>query len=125
MPRSTRWSPPAYSPRSGGFNLLGTLGSGWLSDWSHNRVLLAAYYGFRGLSLIWLPFSGFSLVGLSLFAMFYGLDFIATVPPTVRLTAQAFGREQAPLVFGWIYAAHQSAAGLMAFAAGISRDFLA
>ena len=57
--------------------------------------------------------------------MFYGLDFIATVPPSVRLTAQAFGREQAPLVFGWIFAAHQLGAGLMAFAAGISRDLLA
>ena len=57
--------------------------------------------------------------------MFYGLDFIATVPPTVRLTAQAFGREQAPLIFGWIFAIHQLGAGLMAFAAGISRDLLA
>ena len=109
----------------GVFDLLGTVGSGWLSDRFDNRWLLVGYYGFRGLSLIWLPYSGFSLVGLSFFAMFYGLDFIATVPPTVRLTAQAFGREQAPLVFGWIYAAHQLGAGLMAFAAGISRDVLA
>ena len=109
----------------GVFDLFGTLGSGWLADRFDNRWLLVGYFGFRGLSLIWLPYSGFSLVGLSLFAMFYGLDFIATVPPTVRLTAQAFGREQAPLVFGWIYAAHQLGAGLMAFAAGISRDLLA
>ena len=109
----------------GVFDLLGTVASGWLSDRFDNRWLLVAYYGFRGLSLIWLPYSGFSLVGLSFFAMFYGLDFIATVPPTVRLTAQAFGREQAPLVFGWIYAAHQLGAGLMAFVAGISRDVLA
>ena len=109
----------------GVFDLLGTVASGWLSDRFDNRWLLVGYYGFRGLSLIWLPYSGFSLVGLSFFAMFYGLDFIATVPPTVRLTAQAFGREQAPLVFGWIYAAHQLGAGLMAFVAGISRDALA
>jgi MFS family permease len=109
----------------GVFDLIGTVGSGWLSDRFDNRWLLAGYYGFRGLSLIWLPYSGFSLVGLSFFAMFYGLDFIATVPPSVRLTAQAFGREQAPLVFGWIFAAHQLGAGLMAFAAGISRDVLA
>jgi predicted MFS family arabinose efflux permease len=109
----------------GVFDLVGTIGSGWLSDRYDNRWLLVGYYGFRGLSLIWLPYSGFSLVGLSLFAMFYGLDFIATVPPSVRLTAQAFGREQAPLVFGWIFAAHQLGAGLMAFAAGISRDLLA
>jgi predicted MFS family arabinose efflux permease len=109
----------------GVFDLVGTVGSGWLSDRYDNRWLLVGYYAFRGLSLIWLPYSGFSLIGLSLFAMFYGLDFIATVPPTVRLTAQAFGREQAPLVFGWIYAAHQLGAGLMAFVAGISRDALA
>jgi MFS family permease len=109
----------------GVFDLVGTLGSGWLADRFDNRWLLAGYFGFRGLSLLWLPYSGFSLVGLSVFAMFYGLDFIATMPPTVRLTAQAFGREQAPLVFGWIYAAHQLGAGLMAFATGISRDVLA
>ena len=74
------------------------------------------------MSLIWLPFSGFSLIGLSFFAILYGLDFIATVPPSVRLTAQTFGREQAPLVFGWIFAAHQLGAGMMAFGAGVSRD---
>ncbi|MEA2768293.1 MAG: hypothetical protein QOD93_1255 [Acetobacteraceae bacterium] len=106
----------------GVFDLFGTIGSGWLSDRFDNRWLLVGYYGFRGLSLIWLPYSGFSMVGLSVFAMFYGLDFIATVPPSVRLTAQAFGREQAPMVFGWIFAAHQLGAGLMAFAAGVARD---
>jgi len=106
----------------GVFDLLGTIGSGWLSDRFDNRWLLAIYYGFRGLSLLWLPYSGFSLVGLSVFAMVYGLDFIATVPPSVRLTAQGFGRDRAPLVFGWIFAAHQLGAGVMAFAAGASRD---
>ncbi len=105
-------------------DLFGTIGSGWLSDRFDNRWLLAGYYGFRGVSLIWLPYSGFTLIGLSFFAMFYGLDFIATVPPSVRLTAQTFGREQAPLVFGWIFAAHQLGAGLMAFVAGLSRDAL-
>ena len=87
-------------------DLIGTIGSGWLSDRYDNRWLLAWYYGLRGLSLIWLPYSGFTLVGLSAFAVFYGLDFIATVPPSVRL-ARAFGPEQAPLVFGWIFASHQ------------------
>src|SRR4051794_10909475 len=106
-------------------DLIGTIGSGWLSDRYDNRWLLAWYYGLRGLSLIWLPYSGFSLVGLSLFAVFYGLDFIATVPPSVRLTANAFGREKAPLVFGWIFAAHQLGSGVMAFGAGVSRDSLA
>jgi predicted MFS family arabinose efflux permease len=109
----------------GMFDLIGTIGSGWLSDRFDNRWLLVGYYGFRGLSLIWLPYSGFSLVGLSLFAMFYGLDFIATLPPSVRLTAQAFGRERAPLVFGWIFAGHQLGAGLMAWLTGLSHDLLA
>jgi sugar phosphate permease len=103
-------------------DMIGTIGSGWLSDRFDNRWLLGMYYGFRGLSLIWLPFSGFSIFGLTMFALFYGLDFIATIPPTVRLTARAFGREQAPLVFGWIFAAHQLGAGVMAVAVGESRD---
>jgi predicted MFS family arabinose efflux permease len=106
-------------------DLIGTIGSGWLSDRYDNRWLLAWYYGLRGLSLMWLPYSDFTLVGLSAFAVFYGLDFIATVPPSVRLTSRAFGPEQAPLVFGWIFAAHQIGAGAMAVAAGISRDILA
>jgi predicted MFS family arabinose efflux permease len=107
------------------FDLVGTIGSGWLSDRYDNRWLLVGYYAFRGAALMWLPYSGFSLLGLSFFAVFYGLDFIASIPPTVRLTAQAFGREQAPLVFGWIFAAHQIGAGIMAVAAGMSRDALA
>jgi MFS family permease len=106
-------------------DLIGTVGSGWLSDRYDNRWLLAWYYGLRGLSLIWLPYSGFTLVGLTAFAVFYGLDFIATVPPSVRLTAQAFGKEHTPVIFGWIFAAHQLGSGMMAFAAGQSRDALA
>jgi predicted MFS family arabinose efflux permease len=109
----------------GVFDFIGTIGSGWLSDRFDNRWLLAGYYGFRGLSLIWLPFSGFSLFGLSMFAMLFGLDFVATVPPSIGLTAQEFGRERAPVVFGWCFAAHQLGAGAMAFAAGLSRDALA
>jgi predicted MFS family arabinose efflux permease len=109
----------------GVFDMIGTIGSGWLSDRYDNRWLLAWYYGLRGLSLMWLPYSDFSMVGLSVFAVFYGLDFIATVPPSVKLTAKAFGRERAPVVFGWIFAAHQLGAGVMAYAAGASRDALA
>ena len=60
-----------------------------------------------------------------MFAMLFGLDFVATVPPSVRLTTQEFGRERAPIVFGWCFAAHQLGAGAMAFAAGFSRDALA
>src|SRR6266403_226175 len=94
----------------GVFDFVGTIMSGWLSDRYDNRWLLFWYYGLRGVSLLFLPFTGFSFYGLSLFAMFYGLDWIATVPPTVRLTAQRFGPERANLVFGWIFAGHQMGA---------------
>jgi predicted MFS family arabinose efflux permease len=107
------------------FDFFGTIVSGWLSDRYDNRWLLFWYYGLRGLSLLFLPFTDFSFYGLSLFAMFYGLDWIATVPPTVRLTAQRFGPERANLVFGWIFAGHQLGAGVAAFGAGLSRTLLA
>jgi MFS family permease len=107
------------------FDFFGTIISGWLSDRFDNRRLLFWYYGLRGLSLVFLPFSDFSFYGLSLFAMFYGLDWIATVPPTVRLTAQRFGAERANLVFGWIFAGHQLGAGTAAFGAGLSRTLYA
>src|ERR1700744_2436157 len=106
------------------FDFVGTIASGWLSDRYDNRYLLFWYYGLRGLSLIYLPFSDFSFYGLSVFAMFYGLDWIATVPPTVRLTTQRFGPERANLVFGWIFAGHQLGAGAAAFGAGLSRPLL-
>jgi MFS family permease len=109
----------------GVFDFFGTIVSGWLSDRYDNRWLLFWYYGLRGLSLVFLPFSDFTFYGLSLFAMFYGLDWIATVPPTVRLTAQKFGPERANLVFGWIFAGHQLGAGTAAFGAGLSRTLLA
>ena len=104
------------------FNFIGTICSGWLSDRFDNRVLLGWYYGLRGLSLIWLPFSSFDVVSLSLFAMFFGLDFIATVPPTVRLAAQHFGAAKAPIVFGWAFAAHQLGNAVSALGAALTRD---
>jgi MFS family permease len=107
------------------FDFYGTIVSGWLSDRYDNRWLLFWYYGLRGLSLLFLPFTNFSFYGLSLFAMFYGLDWIATVPPTVRLTAQRFGPERANLVFGWIFTGHQLGAATAAFGAGLSRTLLA
>jgi MFS family permease len=107
------------------FDFFGTIVSGWLSDRYDNRYLLFWYYGLRGLSLLFLPFTDFSFYGLSVFAMFYGLDWIATVPPTVRLTAQRFGPERANLVFGWIFAGHQLGAGTAAFGAGLSRTIYA
>lgn len=105
----------------GAFDLVGTLASGWLSDRYDNRWLLFWFYSLRGLSLMYLPFSDFSIVALSLFAVFYGLDWVATVPPTVKLTAERFGAERAGLVFGWIFTGHQLGAASAAYAAGASR----
>ena len=106
----------------GVFDFIGTILSGWLSDRYDNRWLLFWYYGLRGLSLIYLPFTDFSFYGLSLFAVFYGLDWVATVPPTVRLTAERFGAERANLTFGWIFAGHQLGAAAAAYGAGATRD---
>lgn len=105
----------------GVLDLFGTTFSGWLSDRYDNRILLSWYYGLRGLSLVFLPFSDFSLLELSIFAAFYGLDWIATVPPTLRLTTQAFGEHDAPILFGWIAAGHQLGAATAAFGAGWMR----
>ena len=106
----------------GVFDFVGTVLSGWLSDRYDNRWLLFMYYGLRGLSLIILPFTNFTVIGLSAFAVFYGLDWVATVPPTVRLTADTFGAEKANLTFGWIFTAHQLGAATAAFGAGFSRS---
>ncbi len=106
------------------FDIAGTTGSGWLSDRYDNRWLLFMYYGLRGLSLIYLPYSGYSLYGLSLFAVFYGLDWLATVPPTLRLTTDIFGKAEAPIVFGWILTGHQIGAAVAAFGAGYLRTSL-
>ena len=111
-----------YLAIMGVFNFVGTIGSGWLSDRFDNRVLLATYYGLRGLSLIWLPFSDFSVFALTIWAIFFGLDFVATVPPTVRLAAQHFGAAKGPVLFGWIFAAHQFGAAFAAFGSGVTRD---
>ncbi|MEO8663545.1 MAG: MFS transporter [Bryobacteraceae bacterium] len=105
------------------FDIAGTTASGWLTDRVSSRILLSTYYLLRGLSLFALP----SLLAmgdtpqLTWFAMLYGLDWIATVPPTVRLTSDAFGRENTGVVYGWIGAAHQIGASLAAFGAGAIR----
>jgi sugar phosphate permease len=107
------------------FDLAGTTFSGWLTDRFNSRYLLFWYYALRGLSLLFLPFS---LVHpqswLSVFAVFYGLDWIATVPPTVRLTANTFGEQNVGVVYGWIGASHQLGASLAAVTAGSIRTYL-
>lgn len=105
-------------------DLIGTIGSGWLSDRFDSRWLLAWYYGLRGVALLWLVSVAPTVLGLTIFAVIYGLDFISTVPPSVRLTVVNFGREMGPAVFAWIFAAHHFSAGVMAFGTGVSRDML-
>ena len=104
------------------FDLIGTTASGWLTDRYNPRVLLVFFYGIRGLSLMALPFLSFSATSLTIFAIFYGLDWIATVPPTAKLTNQAFGEEDATIVFGWILTGHQLGAAVAAFGAGLIRQ---
>jgi MFS family permease len=107
------------------FDLAGTTASGWLSDRWESRRLLAWYYGLRGLSLLFLPFALATPGGaLWVFAVFYGLDWIATVPPTVKLATDAFGAARAPVMFGWIAVGHQVGAALTALTAGWIRTTL-
>src|SRR5260221_7963186 len=106
----------------GAFDLVGTIASGWLSDRWSNRGLLCIYYALRGLSLIFLPVAlDNSFVTLSIFTAFYGLDWFATLPPTIRLTTSSFGRVQGPLVFGWMFVLHQVGAAAAAYGAGLTR----
>ncbi len=106
------------------FDIIGTTASGWLTDRYSSRHLLFAYYTLRGVSLLFLPFTLQSGGGeLAWFAVFYGLDWIATVPPTVRLTAEAFGRENTGVIYGWIGASHQLGASMAALGAGTIRTF--
>jgi predicted MFS family arabinose efflux permease len=102
------------------FDIVGTIASGWLTDRVDSRYLLCGYYFFRGLSLLAVPY----LLGpdvrpsLFVFIVFYGLDWVATVPPTVTLCRQHFGIERAGVVFGWVFAAHMVGAGVAASFAG-------
>jgi len=108
----------------GVFDFIGTTASGWLSDRWNNRYLLCWYYGLRGISLLFLPLALENpTFGLPAFAVFYGLDWIATVPPTVRLAADIFGKEKAGMMFGWIVASHQVGAAVAAFGAGAVRTY--
>jgi sugar phosphate permease len=108
----------------GVFDVIGTLASGYLTDRFDSRWLLFFYYGLRGLSLLLLPFVfGSPQFALILFIVFYGLDWVATVPPTVQLARRVFGAQNFAIVYGWIFAAHQMGAAAIAFAAGAVRTF--
>jgi MFS family permease len=106
----------------GVFDLIGTTASGWLTDRYNARVLLFWYYGLRGLSLVVLPFTNFDMVSLSVFAVFYGLDWVATVPPTVALTNEVFGKRDAPVIVSWIVCGHQIGGAIAAVGAGVMRN---
>ena len=105
----------------GAMNFVGTIASGFLTDRHDPRKLLAVYYSLRGLSLLLLPFVT-EFAGLAVFAIFFGLDYIATVPPTVALVADRFGRANVGAVFGWVFFAHQVGAALASFIGGVIRD---
>jgi MFS family permease len=104
------------------FNMIGSTASGWFTDRYNPRVLLFWYFGLRGLSLVVLPFTPFDVFSLSAFALFYGLDWIATVPPTFALTNAVFGRRDAPVMMSWIYAGHQVGGAVAAVGAGAVRS---
>ncbi|WP_243741206.1 MFS transporter [Streptomyces sp. 8K308] len=105
------------------FDLIGTVFSGWLTDRYDARRLLAVYYALRGLSLLFLPalFEASVQPPMLFFVVFYGLDWVATVPPTIALCREHFGAE-AGVVFGWVLASHQLGAAVVAFGAGLVRD---
>lgn len=107
----------------GTMNIVGTLASGWLTDRFDNRKLLAAYYGFRAISIGALPFI-IEFPQLLLFAIVYGLDWIATVPPTANLTAKIYGRGSLGTIYGWIFFSHMVGAALAAFLGGFFHDVL-
>ena len=106
------------------FTFFGTMGFGWLSDRYDNYKSLGAYYSLGGLSLFYLPFSDCGAFAMMIWAVFFGLDFIATVPPTVRLVGKLFATVSAPVVFGWLFASHQFGSATAAYWAGLSRDVL-
>ena len=108
------------------FDVVGTIGSGWLTDRMDSRLLLGGYYALRGLSLLALPalFSQSVQPSMLVFIIFYGLDWVATVPPTVALCRQVYGPEDGTVVFGWVFAAHQIGAAAAAGLAGLARTSL-
>ena len=104
------------------FAFIGGTLSGWLSDRCDNRFLLFWYYGLRGLSLMYLPFAfDMSFYGLTLFSVFYGLDWIASVPPTVRLLVRVMGTARIGIMVAWITAIHMVGGAMAAYLGGLLR----
>ncbi|WP_327459915.1 MFS transporter [Sphingomonas sp.] len=103
------------------FDIVGATASGWLSDRYDPRKLLFAYFGLRGLSLLALPFLDLGGLSVILFLIFFGLDWIATVPPTLKLLNAHFGESDGPIIYGWIFTGHQAGAATAAIGAGVIR----
>jgi predicted MFS family arabinose efflux permease len=104
-------------------NVIGTTASGWLTDRIDARILLCWYYAARGVSLLFLPYA-LDMAGpwgIALFGLFYGLDWIATVPPTLKLTTAAFGQQQSSVIYGWIVVMHQVGSAAAAYGSGVLR----
>jgi predicted MFS family arabinose efflux permease len=109
----------------GAMNFVGVLFSGYLTDRHDPRKLLAIFYTFRGVALFLLPsMTDLGLGGLTVFAVLFGLDYISTVPPTTALCADLFGRRNVGSVYGWVFAAHQLGAALLAYMGGYMHDAL-
>ena len=106
----------------GVFSLIGATLSGWLCDRFNPRLLLFWYYGLRGLSLMVVPFTPFDAFSLSIFAVFYGLDWVATGPATFALANEVFGRRDTPIIVSWIFAGHQVGGAIAALGAGTVRS---
>jgi MFS family permease len=115
------WRPVALAVSLGCAALIPAV-AWWLTDRYDPRRLLVVYYALRGLSLLALPFVAFDTVSLTVFAVFYGLDWIATLPPTMKLANQSFGERDGPVIFGWVLVAHQIGGAVAAFGAGVIRE---
>jgi predicted MFS family arabinose efflux permease len=107
----------------GVFSLIGSAVAGWLTDRFNPRILLFWIFGLRGLSLMLLPYTNFDTVSLSIFAVFYGLDWIAVMPPIFALVNDVFGKRSAPVIMSWIFATHQIGGASAAVGAGIVRTW--
>ena len=105
------------------FDVIGTLGSGYLTDRVDPRKLLVFYYGFSGISLLLLPSILFATLHPStlVFVIFYGLDWVATVPPTIMLCRTILGPDRGTVIYGWVFAAHQIGGSIAAFGAAVLR----
>ena len=103
-------------------SLLGSIASGWLTDRCDARIMLLGIFVLRGVSLMLLPYSGFGMASLTAFAIFNGVEWVATVPPIVKLLNEVFGKERAPVLVSWVYALHQVGSALAAMGAGILRE---